>query len=114
MRHDLLKLKGAFVTNIQGREKTKRCICIPLDDSGLVVGQKGVYLNSVAIEMHNPKYEQTHLIKVDYPKEQREAMTDEERNEQPILGGLRPIQPKEPEGMEVTGNILAPPEDCPF
>lgn len=45
IKEDLLKLKGAFITNFKGRTETKRCLVIPVDDSGLYVGEKGVYLN---------------------------------------------------------------------
>lgn len=54
IKEDLLKLKGAFITNFKGRTETKRCLVIPVDDSGLYVGEKGVYLNLTAIEMENP------------------------------------------------------------
>lgn len=63
IKEDLLKLKGAFITNFKGRTETKRCLVIPVDDSGLYVGEKGVYLNLTAIEMENPQYKETHCIK---------------------------------------------------
>ena len=78
---DLLKLKGAFMRNLQGKSATKKCIIIPVDDcDGMFLGEKGCYLNMTAIEMQNPQYTDTHCIKPDIPKEQREAMTDEQRN----------------------------------
>lgn len=40
IKEDLLKLKGAFITNFKGRTETKRCLVIPVDDSGLYVGGK--------------------------------------------------------------------------
>lgn len=113
MKHDLLKLQGAFVTNIQGRTATKRCLCIPIDESGLVLGQKGCYMSSVAIEMRDPKYTDTHCIKIDLPKEQKDAMTDEELNALPIIGGLHAIERKV-DSMPVTGSIAAPSGECPF
>ena len=63
IKEDLLKLKGAFITNFKGRTETKRCLVIPVDDSGLYVGEKGVYLNLTAIEMENPQFKETHCIK---------------------------------------------------
>lgn len=113
MKHDLLKLQGAFVTNIQGTTTTKRCLCIPIDESGLVLGQKGCYLNTVAIEMREPKFADTHCIKVDLPKEQREAMTEEQLNAMPIVGGLHAIERKV-ESMPVTGVTAAGWGECPF
>ena len=32
---DLLKLKGAFVRSLQGRESKKVCLIIPIDDADL-------------------------------------------------------------------------------
>lgn len=93
MKIDLLKLKGAFMRNLKGSTATKRCLIIPVDDcDGVYLGEKGCYLNMTAIEMREPKYGDTHCIKVNIPKEQREAMTEEERNAVPILGGLHAIE----------------------
>lgn len=93
---DLLKLKGAFIRNLKGKEETKRCLIISVDDcGGIYLGEKGCYLNLTAIEMQEPKYTDTHCIKVNLPKEQREAMTEDERNAIPILGGLHAIEVKQ-------------------
>ena len=48
---DLLKLKNSFVTNLKGKALTKCCLVIPIDDSGVYLGEKGVYLNLTAVEM---------------------------------------------------------------
>lgn len=101
------------MTNIQGRSANKRCICVPIDDSGLILGTKGVYMNAVAIEMKNSRFNDTHCVKMEVPKEQRETMTEEEREATPIIGGLHPIERKT-EQMNVDGNIPVIPEDCPF
>lgn len=116
---DLLKLKGAFMRNLQGKSATKKCIIIPVDDcDGMFLGEKGCYLNMTAIEMQNPRYTDTHCIKPDIPKEQREAMTDEQRNAIPIIGGLHAIE-RQPQQMSVDTTIgadaFAPDdEDLPF
>lgn len=116
---DLLKLKGAFMRNLQGKSATKKCIIIPVDDcDGMFLGEKGCYLNMTAIEMQNPQYTDTHCIKPDIPKEQREAMTDEQRNAIPIIGGLYAIE-RQPQQMSVDTTIgadaFAPDdEDLPF
>lgn len=110
---DLLKLKGAFVTNIKGKTATKRCLCIPIDDSGLFLGKQGCYLNMTAIEMQNPKFSYTHCIKVDFDKEVREQMTEEEKKAQPIIGGLHKLERKQ-EQMPVTGYVSADNDDMPF
>lgn len=115
---DLLKLKGATVRNIQGRTATKRCLIIPVDEcDGMFLGEKGCYLNLTAIEMQNPKFNDTHCIKPDLPREKREAMTDEEQRAIPIVGGLHTIEITQPT-MQVNGTMgaeaFASTEDLPF
>lgn len=116
---DLLKLKGAFMRNLQGKSATKKCIIIPVDDcDGMFLGEKGCYLNMTAIEMQNPQYTDTHCIKPDIPKEQREAMSEEQRNAIPIIGGLHAIE-RLPQQMSVNTTIGADAfspddEDLPF
>lgn len=116
---DLLKLKGAFMRNLKGKEATKRCLIIPVDDcEGMFLGEKGCYLNMTAIEMQEPKYTDTHCIKVNLPKEKREAMTEDERNAIPILGGLHAIEAKQVT-MEVNGTLgqdafVPSDDDLPF
>lgn len=116
---DLLKLKGAFMRNLQGKSATKKCIIIPVDDcDGMFLGEKGCYLNMTAIEMQNPQYTDTHCIKPDIPREQRDAMTEEQRNAIPIIGGLHAIE-RQPQQMAVNTTIGAEAfspddEDLPF
>lgn len=50
---DLLKLKNSFVTNLKGKAATKRCLVIPIDDSGVYLGEKGVYLNLQPLKCGN-------------------------------------------------------------
>lgn len=110
---DLLKVKGAFVTNIKGKTATKRCLCIPVDDSGLFLGKKGCYLNMTAIEMQNPHFNDTHCIKVSYDKEVYEKMTEDERKAQPIIGGMHVLNRRQ-EQMPVSGQMTSEDEDLPF
>lgn len=120
IRIDLLKLQGAFLRNLKGKAETKRCLIIPVDDDpSLFLGEKGCYLNMTAIELENPQYKDTHMIKGDLPKEVREAMTDEQQRATQILGNLRPIQPKPQATMNVGGEapfeqIDADGDDLPF
>jgi len=89
---DLQKLQGAFIQNLTGRTETKRCLIIPVDDcDGIFVGEKGCYLNLTAFELDNPHYSDTHCVKVDIPKEKREAMTEQQKYAVPILGGMKPF-----------------------
>lgn len=85
---DLLKLNGAFVTNLKGKTETKRCLVIPVEDSGLYVGEKGVYLNASAYELRERRYDQTHLVKAELSREKYQSLSEEERKQLPILGSL--------------------------
>lgn len=92
IRVDLLKVAGAFVTNLKGSTATKRCLVIPVDDAGLYVGEKGVYLNIKALEMQEERYGDSHCIKQSIDKAKYEAMSEEERRALPILGGMHALQ----------------------
>ncbi len=107
---DLLKIPGAFVTNIQGKTATKKCVCIPVDGSGLFLGQKGCYLNLTAIEMQNPQYTDTHCLKVSHDRAAYEAMSQEEKESQPIVGGLHQLVRQAPAVQAQPGYG----EDLPF
>ena len=101
IKEDLLKLKGAFITNFKGRTETKRCLVIPVDDSGLYVGEKGVYLNLTAIEMENPQFKETHCIKQSLDKEIYEALSEEQRQALSIICGMKPHRKKAAPQMNV-------------
>ncbi len=106
IRIDLLKLQGAFMRNLKGAKTTKRCLIVPVDDEpSIFLGEKGCYLNMTAIETDNSQFKDTHLIKGDIPKEQREAMTEEQLRQRPILGNLRPITPKPQPAMQIEGEV---------
>lgn len=91
IKADLLKVQGAFLTNIKGKTATKQCICIPIEGSGLYAGAKGVYLNLTAVELREPKYEDTHLVRQNIGADEYRAMSEEERRAIPILGGMKEL-----------------------
>ena len=66
---NLSKLQDAKLVNLTGKTETKQCLVIPIENSGLFVGEKGVYLNCSAFELHEQKYGQTHLVKLSLEKE---------------------------------------------
>lgn len=88
---NLTKIPGAALVNLKGKEATKQCIVIPVEDAHLFVGEKGVYLNLTGIAFKEPKYDDTHLIKQSLDKETYSAMTKEQQDAQPIIGGIRPF-----------------------
>lgn len=92
IKADLLKLRGAFMMNIKGKTAMKRCLCIPVDEAGVFVGEKGVYLNMTAVAMQEPKYGDTHFVKVNLDRDSYNALTEEERRAIPILGGMRELE----------------------
>ena len=112
---NLLKVKSAFLTNIKGAQETKRCLVIPFDSTDLYEGEKGIYLDLAAFEMREPKHAETHLIKVSLKKEIYEKMTEEERNAQPIIGGMKPFIAAKAE-VNTTAEAVAGGEgdDLPF
>ena len=106
IRANLLRLNGAFLRNIKGATCTKKCLIIPVDDNPcLHHGEKGVYLNAIAYELAEPKYEDTHMLKGDYPKAVRETMTDEELRTVPILGNMHPFKNEDKPAPEVKESI---------
>lgn len=115
---DLLKIQGAFLRNLKGKTATKKCIIIPVEEhQGLYVGEKGCYLNLTAIEMREPKYRDTHCIKPNLPKDEREAMTEEEQRALPILGGLHAIEAHQQEvwgQVDASSIIDTSEDDLPF
>ena len=111
---NFLKINGAFATRIQGKTATKECVCIPIEDAHLFKGEKGIYLdmNIRAIDPTKSVSGDSHIISQNLPKEVYDALPDEQKKNQPILGSLREFQPKE---MEITAT--AQPEttdDLPF
>lgn len=78
---DLLRIHGASVHPIKGAKETKNCLIIPLDDSGLYAGQKGVYLNVSVFERKGPAQygDWTHSIRLNVDGEIYKSMTDDEK-----------------------------------
>ena len=76
---------------ITGADGPVECIVIPIQKNKLFVGEKGVYLDLIAFEITNKKSESkdTHLLKQSFSKEVREAMSEQELKDLPILGGLQ-------------------------
>lgn len=115
---DLQKMQNAFLRKFTGRIATKTCICIPIEDNpSLYLGEKGTWFSMTAFEVENSQYGDTHYVIGDIPKELRERMTDEQRRAFPILGNMKPIQPRQ-QSVTQTTDMNAPEEqpqdDLPF
>lgn len=89
LKIDILKLRGSFLANIKGKTATKKCFVIPVDSPDLYEGEKTLSIDMIAWELQNPKYEDTHMIKVSIKKEVYDAMTKEEKDKLQIIGNLR-------------------------
>ena len=111
------KLQGACIRGLKGSSGVvKQCIIIPCDDNPCIFrGEKGTYLNITAIEMKNPKYDSTHVLKPDTPKEVYEQMSDEQRQAIPILGDMKPIGPQQAApAPALSAEQIENAEDLPF
>jgi len=107
---NLTRIPGAIYTKLTGRSGTqKNCIIIPVEDANLFIGEKGVYLDAVAIQYREQKYADSHFIKMSVPKEVFDSMSEEQRNAIPIIGGIKTIAKQEIEPTEAPE--FAPPED---
>lgn len=118
-----LKYKNACVLNLKGRNETKRCLVVPIEDNHLFVSAdekgapKAVYLDFNAFALREPKYEQTHLIKQSLPKDVRESMTKEDLDAMPILGGMKTLDTTSNNAAQTCSAPFAQPEeneDLPF
>ena len=111
IKTNLLKIKGAFVKDLKGQTgAVKRCLIIPIEGSGMFLGEKGCYLNMTAIEMREARYNDTHCVKVSLSK--YDAMTEEERNSTPILGGMHEIKAS-PNPIDISA-VVVDDDDLPF
>lgn len=118
IRIDLQKLNNAFLRNFTGKTATKRCICIPVDDNPeMYLGEKGTYLNLTAIETVNSQYGDTHYVKGNIPREVYDKLSEDQRKAIPILGNMKPIQPRQ-QAVSGTTDMNAPEgqqdDDLPF
>lgn len=79
----------------KGSTKKVKCVVIPIDENHLFLSDKGnIFLDIVAFKMKVPQTDkdgavtQSHMIKQSLPKAVREAMSDDDKKSQPILGGI--------------------------
>lgn len=106
-KQNLLALPGAFVANIQGKTAKKRCLCIPIEDAHLYEGEKGVYLNLNMWVSKNSQYGDSHYLTQNLSKEVWDAMTEEQKKSQPILGNVK-VMDLPPKQVQEAVDIPAP------
>lgn len=86
-RINLLMLKCSVV-NMKAKSGMMDCLVIPIELNSLFKGDKGVYLDLIAFELTNKKEgsKDTHLVKQSLSKDKREAMSEDDLKNMPILG----------------------------
>ena len=95
---NLLNLNDAGVADMKGPNGIKRCVVIPVDENYIYLSKdnsddvKAAYLHLVAFEnKEQGRYCDTHGVKLEYPKEVRKRMR--ENNEStPFIGNIKPIE----------------------
>jgi len=112
---NLLQL-NAVRKMITGQLGPVECLVIPIEKNKLFVGEKGVYLDLIAFE-YTPRDatdKRTHIVKQSFTKEVREAMTEEQLKELPILGDFQ-VWSGQTESEPVSSNeIQGEDDDLPF
>lgn len=110
MSLDILRFKNTGITVLTSSKtgKAKKCVIIPIEDNDFIINEHGVSVNLIAFP-YDGKETQTHLIKQSFSKEKRDAMTEEEKMELPILGCI--WKPKE-HTPESSDSYSAPQQFC--
>lgn len=89
------------VMKLQGKDGVIDCIVMPIEANHFYKGEKGVYMDLIGFELKERRENQTHLVKQSFPKEIMEKMTDQQKNEMPIVGSLTVWGYREPEPVKV-------------
>lgn len=111
---DFAKLKKVGVANITGKSGNKvKCVLIPVEENNIFLSEKGgIYMDLACFALKKENYGQSHLIKQSLSEEERNSMTEEQKNAMPIIGALKPMKAKQ---AEVTEEAQPDPEDdLPF
>jgi hypothetical protein len=103
---NLTRIPGVIFTKLTGKSGTPTdCIVIPVDGANLFRGEKGIYLDAIGLEFKEQKFTDTHFIKMSVPKEVFDLMSEEEKNQIPIIGGIKPIEKPQ---MQAQSSDFAP------
>lgn len=84
---DASKFDGAFRHNIQGRESSKECLCIPIEN--FFQGKDGaLYIDFTGYDA-NGRYGKLYSIKQSIGSERYKALTPEQRRAIPFCGDIK-------------------------
>lgn len=102
------------IREIKGQNGMVECLVIPIEVNHLHKGEKGIYVDFVGFEIKNKvgDSKDTHLVKQSLPKEVFEAMTEEQKQAQPILGSHRVFE--KTQLGEAVLNVQAESDNLPF
>jgi len=89
LKLNLAKMHHVLMTKKGKDQQDVECIVIPIEKNHLFKSDKGnVYLDLIAFDLKEPKDDQTHLVKQSLSKEKRDAMSEDDLKNMPILGSL--------------------------
>lgn len=94
------------VTKMKGKDGMIDVVVLPIAANNLFKGDKGVYLDLSHIELDNPKYDDTHLVKQSLPKEVYEKLTEDQKRAIPIIGNSKVWGSSEQIGEEIEGEVV--------
>lgn len=111
---NLSKFKNSALRTVKGKDgKDHKVFILSVDDNKeIFVGEKSVFLNLAAFETKEvSQYGDTHLVKGSVDKETYDAMREEDRRSQPIVGNMRPLGKPAMPAPELPAEALAPVND---
>lgn len=108
IKFNFLKLKKSCIMSIQGQTEAKKCVVIPIEDNHLFVGRDGVYADFTVREIKEPKYDNTHIIVQNFPKEVYNQMSEDEKKNNPIIGTMKALD------ISASPTSSTLPEEPPF
>jgi hypothetical protein len=105
---NLRQLKSHVMTMKSKTGADIKCLVLPIELNHLYEGEKGIYIDLQGYELKERREGQkdTHLVKQNLPKEVYDAMTNEEKQNLPILGNMTVWGRVEPELQEYCGEEI--------
>lgn len=121
---NLLKMKNSCIIHLESKKTgvKKRGVFIPIEENDLyesideALKVKGVFLGLNAWKLKvKGQYGDTHLLKQNFSKDFRDNLTEEELDNMPILGNMKPIEKtKDVSNANVPEVSASDEDDLPF
>lgn len=92
-----IKLQLNKLNNVEVVEyKGKRCVCIPADENGIFISEKGgLYIDFFLGKMFEEKWGYTHSLKRRLTMDEYKRSTPEQRKKMPDVGYFQPTKPRD-------------------